>query len=338
MARRSWTRADDGRRYTLKLRPDVIFSDGHPFTADDVVFSFEAAYDERVGSVLADSLQVGGKKLQVAAPDPHTVVITFPAPFAPGVRILDNLPILPRHKLDAALKGGTLRNSLGPRDAAVEIVGLGPFVLSEYVPGQRLVFARNPRYFARRPTATPLPYLDRIIVEIIPDQNAELLRLEAGQLDMMTSEIAPEDYAPLKRAADAGRVKLLDLGVGFDADSLWFNLKPGALGRTTRAPLAAARRAAPRDLDGGRSPAVRRHGVPRRGRAGLRPEHAGEQEVVLPSCRRRRTIRRARAQELASIGLADRNGDGLLEDADGRPARFTLLTQKGPPRSSAARR
>jgi ABC-type transport system substrate-binding protein len=74
----SWTRSSDGRRYTLKLRPDIAFSDGHPFTSDDVVFSFDAVYDEKTGSRLRDALQVGGKKLQIAAPDPLTVVVTFP--------------------------------------------------------------------------------------------------------------------------------------------------------------------------------------------------------------------------------------------------------------------
>ena len=62
------------------------------------------------------------------------------------------------------------------------------------------------------------------------------------------------------------------------------------------------------------------------------PDHAGQQEVVLGrTCRRRRTIRRRAKQLLASIGLTDRNGDGMLEDAHDQPARFTLLTQKGRP-------
>ena len=106
------------------------------------------------GSAIADTLLVGGKKLAVTATDPLTVVITFPSPFAPGLRILDNLPILPRHKLEAALEGGHVRESVGPRHAAVrDLVGLGPFVLSEYVPGQRLVFARNPHYLRQDRTA-----------------------------------------------------------------------------------------------------------------------------------------------------------------------------------------
>ena len=52
-----------------------------------------------------------------------------------------------------------------------------------------------------------------------------MLALEAGQIDMTTDEMRPEDYAPLKRAADAGRIQLLDLGVAYGADCLWFNLR-----------------------------------------------------------------------------------------------------------------
>ncbi len=231
----SWTRSDDGLHYTMKLRPNVTFSDGQPFTADDVVFSFAAVYDERTSSILADSLQADGKNLTVGAIDPLTIIVTFPAPFGPGVRILDNLPIFPKHKLQAALDAGTLASAWDLKTPPGEMAGLGPFVLSEYLPGQRLVFARNPHYFLADAAGTPLPYLDRITVQIVPDQNAEMLALEAGQIDMTTDAMRPEDYAPLRRAADAGRLQLLDLGVAYDADSLWFNLKPGAFAGDPRA-------------------------------------------------------------------------------------------------------
>jgi len=327
----SWTTADEGRRVTLTLKRDVVFSDGHPFTADDVVFAFESVYDEKNGSVLADSMQAGGKKFQVTATDPHTVVITFPAPFAPGIRLLDSLPILPRHKLEAALKAGTFIKAWGLDTPPSEVVGLGPFVLSEYISGQRIVFARNPRYFGKAPDGAALPYLDRLVVEIIPDQSAELLRLESGQLDMMTSEIAPEAYAPLKRAADQGRVKLLDLGVSRNADGLWFNLKSGALGQDGRAAWLQRD-----ELRRAISMAVDRTlfadtvffgaGIPVYG-----PETPANKIWYWPGLPKTPHDPAAAKQLLASIGLTDRNGDGLLEDPQNRPARFTLLTQKGRP-------
>ena len=331
----SWTAADEGRRVTLTLRRGVQFSDGHPFTSADVLFSFEAAYDPKSGSIIGDTIQAAGRNLQVSAPDDYTVVVTFPVPFGPGIRILDNLPIYPRHRLEAALKAGTFNKAWGLTTPLTELTGLGPFVLSEYQPGQRLVFTRNGHYFGKAADGTPLPYLDRVVVEVVPDQSAELLRLESGQLDMMTSEISPDAYAPLKRAADQGRVKLLDLGVSRNADALWFNLKPGAFAGDPRAPwiqrdelrkaisLAVDRKAFADTVFLGA-------GVPIYG-----VETPANKQWLWSGTPETPHDPAAAKQLLASIGLADRNGDGLLEDAAGRPARFTLLTQKG--RSNLAR-
>ncbi len=327
----SWTRSDAGLRYTIKLRPNVTFSDGHPFTADDVVFSFEAVYDEKTGSALADSLQMGGRKLRVTAADPSTVVVAFPAPFAPGLRILDNLPIVPRHKLEAALKAGTFASAWGLSTPPADIVGLGPFVLSEYAPGQRLVFTRNTHYWRTDASGTPLPYLDRVTADIIPDESAEILSLESGRIDMTFSSVAPESYALVKRAADAGRVKLMDLGVAYDADSFWFNLKPGAFAADARAPWLQRD-----ELRLAISMAVDRQlfadtvflgaGVPVYG-----PETPSNKKwYAADAPRAPHDPARARVL-LGSVGLSDRNGDGAIEDAGNRPARFTLLTQKGRP-------
>ena len=139
----AWTSSPDGLTFTMALPDGVRFSDGQPFTSADVLFSFEAAYDDTVGSPLGDSLRVGGARLEVVAPDARTVVITFPTSFGPGLRILDNLTILPRHRLEASLADGSLAAAWGVTASLDEIVGLGPFVLDEYVPGQRLVFTRN---------------------------------------------------------------------------------------------------------------------------------------------------------------------------------------------------
>ena len=148
-----WSRSSDGLTYTLQLRPDLTFADGAPFTADDVVFSFRAAYAP--GSALADSLQVKGAKLSVKAVDPGSVEIVFPAPFGPGLRLLDNLPILPRHKLQDTLDAGTFADAWGIATPVSEITGLGPFVLNTYVPGQHLILTRNNRYFRKDEAGTP---------------------------------------------------------------------------------------------------------------------------------------------------------------------------------------
>jgi peptide/nickel transport system substrate-binding protein len=326
-----WTRSDDGLRYTIKLLPNVSFSDGHPFTADDVVFSFEAVYDQKTGSTLADSLKMGGRKLTVTELDPLTVAVAFPAPFAPGLRILDNLPIIPRHKLEASLKAGTFASAWGLSTPPADIVGLGPFVVSQYLPGQRLVLVRNPHYWRKDASGTPLPYLDRLTIDIVPDESAEVLRLESGQIDMTFSSVAPESYAIVKRAADAGRVTLMDLGVAYDADSLWFNLKPGTFAADPRAPWLQRdelRRAISMAVDRqlfadtvflGAGVAVYGPVTP-----GNKKWYAAEVPHAAHDPARAREL-------LGSIGLSDRNGDGILENARNQPARFTLLTQKGRP-------
>jgi len=324
----SWTRSPDGRTVTLKLHPGVTFSDGHPFTADDVVFAFQAVYDERTAGTLGDSLQIEGKPLHVAAIDPMTVSIVFPAPYAPGVRILDNLPIYPRHKLEAALKGGAINDAWGVSTPPSELAGLGPFVVKQYVPGQRLIFERNPRYFRHAADGTALPYLDRLTVEVTPDPNAELLKLEAGQIDAMTVEVAPESYAAIKRAADAGKVKLMDVGVGYNADALWFNLKPGAFAGDPREAwlqrdelrkaisLAVDRKLFASTVFLGAAEPIYGPETP----ANTQWYWGGGAVPYDPA---------AATRLLASIGLTDRNGDGLIEDANGRNARFTLLVQTG---------
>ena len=326
----SWTRSGDGLRYTLKLRANVTFADGHPFTADDVMFSFAAAYDPKGGGpTIGGDVMANGRRLGVSSPDPLTVVITFPAPFAAGVRLLDGLPILPKHKLEGALRAGTFAQAWGLSTSPGEMTGLGPFVLTEFRPGQRLLFSRNARYFRKDTTGASLPYLDRVVVEIVPDQNAQLLRLETGQADMMMSEASPEDYVPLKRAADAGRVQLLDLGGALDADSFWINLKPGVFGADPRAAWLQRD-----ELRQAISLGVDRKvfadtvflgaGVPVFGP--VTPANRKWFSSAVPQT----PYDPARAKTLlAAIGLTDRNGDGMLEDARGAAARFSVTTQKG---------
>ena len=224
-----WTVSADNQAYTITIRPDLKFSDGQPMTSADVLFSFRAAYDPGVGSLLGSALSVHGKPLDVTAPDARTVVVTFPQPFAPGLRLLDSLPILPKHTLGAALDAAQFQTLWVPSRPVTEVVGLGPFQLVEHVAGQRLVFARNPHYFRRDAAGVQLPYLDRLTLAIVPDQNAEALRLEAAESDLMTNgDIRPQDHAAFRRLADQGKLRMIDVSVALDADFLSFNLRPSA--------------------------------------------------------------------------------------------------------------
>jgi peptide/nickel transport system substrate-binding protein len=321
-----WESAADGRTHTLHLRKGVKFSDGAPFTADDVLFSFAVAYDA-AGSRVGDSVTAAGQRLQATSTDPSTVVIRLPVAFAPGLRILDNLPILPRHKLDAAFKSGTIQKAWVPSTPLSEIAGLGPFVLSEHVAGQRLVFTRNPHYWRRTADGAELPYLEKLRIEIIPDQNAEALRLESGATDLMSNaDIRPDDYARFKRLADQGRLKLLDAGVGLDPNVLWFNLKPGtAADRKPWLRRSEFRQALSYGVDReaiantvylGAAVPVSSPVTPRFG-----PWYSTDVPTYAHDPARARRL-------LATIGMTDKNGDGQLEDESGAPVRFSVLVQK----------
>jgi len=326
----SYTCSPDSLSCTIALRRGVTFSDGAPFTSADVVFSFQAAYDEKTGSPLGDALRVGGKPIAVKAIDSHSVAITFPSVFGPGLRLLDSLPILPRHTLDAAFKAGTLRQQWGPAAPPEGIVGLGPFVIQSYQPGQRIVLVRNPKYWRRDAAGAPLPYLDRLTLDITPDQNAELLRLQSGQADLTQSEIRPDDYAALKREAAAGKLRLVDAGLAFDADAFWLNLKPGAKAHDGRPWLARV------ELRRAVSHAVNRRAFADEVFLGAAEPQWGP---ITPSNKTwfppdgaidREAYDMGRARVLlAGLGLRDANNDGMLEDAAGAPARFSLITQKG---------
>ncbi len=323
-----WDVSDDGRTYTFHLRKDVTFSDGAPFTARDVAFTLSAVFDARVASPLASLLVVGGAPPEVTVLDDHTVALTYAAPFAPALRSLDTVPILPAHKLAQALADGTFRDAWTVTTPPAELAGLGPFVLREYVPGQRLEFERNPRYWKRDEQGQPLPRLDRLTLVVVPDQNAEMLRLESGEADLVSSEARAEDVAALRKAAEAGRLRVVEAGIGLDADMFWFNLRPGAARPPATAWLVAPelRRAislgvdrqafvdvvhlgAGAPVDGPITPGNRRYADPAR----PAPRHDPAEAARL----------------LDAIGLRDRDGDGTRETPAGGPARFTLLTQKG---------
>jgi len=324
-----WTVSPDNLTYTLTLRDGVVWSDGTPFTSADVVFSFKAIYDPKVANPLASGLQIGGQPLAVTAPDARTVVVKFPGPFGPGISILDNFQIVPKHKLESALNAGTFASAFGVATPPADLVALGPFTLTSYTPGQRLVFDRNPRYWKKDEAGVQLPYLDQVVLEIVPDQNAEMVRLQAGQIDMLQQQVRHEDLATLRPLENQGKLKLIELGVSVDPDWLVFNLRSPYWERDPRRDWITRK-----EFRHAISHAVDREafantiflgaGVPIWG-----PVTPGNQKWFSPNILRYgHSIERAK-ELLAGLGLANRDADEWLEDAKGTEARFTLLTFRG---------
>jgi peptide/nickel transport system substrate-binding protein len=324
-----WQSSSDGLTHTLHLRRGAAWSDGTPFTSADVLFTFQAMYDPNVKSPVASGVMPGGKPIQARAPDAQTVVLTYAQPSGSGLGLLDMFPIMPRHKLEAALEAGTFAKAWNTGTAPSEIVGTGPFVLREYKTGERLVFDRNPNYWRTAPDGQKLPYLDRLVLQFIPEQNAELLALQAGTTDLTQSELRPDDYVPVRRAEEEGKLTLIEGGVGPDADALWFCLDPAAKQGDRRLPFLQRR-----EFRQALSHAVDREefahtvflgeAVPIWG-----PITPGNKPWFSPNIPRYPyDLGRAR-DLLKSIGLEDRNGNGVVETADGVEARFTVMTQRG---------
>ena len=323
-----WVASPDGRVLTFTLRDGVTFSDGVPFTSADVVFSFRALYDPAIEkvSVLASGIKVQGKPLQVTATDARTVVVTLPAPFAPAVGLLDNVPIYPKHQLEAALDGHTFADAWGPATKPGTMAGLGPFIAGEYVTGQRMTFTRNPHYWQKDAAGIALPYLDSIVLEFA-NPDAEVLRLEAGTIDLMTqADVRPPDIAALRRLRDQGALQLADVGIGVDPNTLWFNLTPSAAAQKAKPYLQRT------EFRQAVSYAVDRDAIVSTVYLGAAIPIYGP---VTPGNRTwysdgaptyPHDVAKAKAL-FAGLGLTDRNGDGMLEDAAGQPARFSILTQ-----------
>ena len=324
-----WDSSPDGLTHTLHLRKGVQWSDGAPFTSADVAFTLKVAMDPEAGSVVASVLMAGAQPIGVATPAVDTVTLTFAAPSGPGLRMLDQVTILPKHKLEAVYAAGKFAQAWGAATPPSEIVGLGPFVLREYTPGQRLVFDRNPNYWRKAPDGQGLPYLDRVILEIVPDQNAELLRLQSGATDLTQDALRPDDYVPAKRLEQQGTLTMQEIGVATDADSFWFCLKPEVRRKDPRWAFVQKR-----EFRQALSHAVDREAFAQTVFLGEAvpiwgPITPGNKEWFSPNVPRYPYDEAKAKALLASIGLEDRNGNGIVEDAKGTEARFTVLTQKG---------
>lgn len=324
-----WESTPDGRTYTLTLRDGVTWSDGAPFTSADVLFSFEALYDPRTGSSLAEAMSVGGKPLGVTAPDARTVVVSFPGPFGPGIRLLDLVTIMPKHKLSHTLAEGTFAKAWAPDTPPADMVALGPFILTEYRPAQRLIFERNPRYWRRDERGVQLPYADRLTLELVPDQDAELVRLQSGQTDFMQQSLLAGDVETLRALEAQGRVKIVEVGVSLDADSFLFNLRPEKWAKDPRAAWLARK-----EFRQAISHAVDREAFANTVFLGAAvPVHGpitpGNRRWFWPSIPRYDFSRDKARALLAGVGLTNRDQDEWLEDEKGNDCRMTVLTFRG---------
>ncbi len=325
---KSWKVSPDGLRYTLKLRRGLRFSDGHPLDADDVLFSFQVYLDEKVHAPQRDLLIVGGKPIVVRKLDSETLVFELAQPYGVGDRLFDGFAILPRHLLQKAYSEGTLAQAWSLTTPPGQIAGLGPFRLKQYVPGQRLVLERNPYYWKADRKGNRLPYLDELVFLIVPSEDAQVIRFQAGDTDAI-SRLNAENYAVLERQQQARGYTMSDIGPGLEYNFLFFNLND----LTARSlPQIARKQAWFRQLNFRQavSAAIDREGIVRlvyQGRAEalwgqVSPGNKLWANQALP--RPPRSLDRAR--ELLRAAGFSWKADGTLVDAGGEAVEFSIAS------------
>ncbi len=197
----AWKIAQGGRTITFRLRQGIYFSDGTPFTAEDVAYTVRQMMDPALHSPIGDSFRSGSGAVVVATPGPLVVKITFAAAVAGLDRLFDQVPIM------------------SARSAKKEMAVLGPFYIADHKPGSYILLKRNANYWKKDTAGRPLPYLDAIRIDIQPNREIEALRFRRGEIHLINS-LDTEYY---DRLSAEGKTAVHDAGPSLDSEQMWFN-------------------------------------------------------------------------------------------------------------------
>ncbi|NEO83063.1 MAG: ABC transporter substrate-binding protein [Spirulina sp. SIO3F2] len=226
----SWEFSEDKLKIIFTLRPDLLWSDGEPLTADDVVFSYNDVYlNPDVPTGIKDILRVGDGFPTVRKLDRRRVEFTVPEPFAPFLRYAGGIAILPKHALYEATQTKNASGELeylstwGTDTEPQEIVGAGLYRMTRYVPSQRVLFERNPYYWRQDPdTGEAQPLIPRLVIEIIESDETQSIAFRSGQLDSLS--VQPEAFSLLKREEDRGKYTIYNGGPALESRFFGLNL------------------------------------------------------------------------------------------------------------------
>lgn len=227
----SWEISEDKQRIIFTLREGLKWSDGEPLSVDDVIFTYQDIYlNEKIPTDIRDILRIGTSRAlpTVKKLDQRRVEFTVPEPFAPFLRYTGGLPILPAHALRESVEStGSDGNpkflsTWGTGTDPKEIIGNGPYRMESYTPSQRVIFRRNPYYWRHDAQGNSLPYIDRIVLQIIESTDNQLVSFRSAGLDNL--EVAPEAFQLLKREEKRGRFEIYNGGVDTGRTFVAFNL------------------------------------------------------------------------------------------------------------------
>ena len=309
---KSWQVSDDGLVITFQLREDVVFSDGEPFDSSDVVFTFNFIMNE---DIKAPSLRAYYKQIKsVEANGKYEVTFTFSEPYFKALAFSGGMDILAKHFYEPYLKKPEEFNQ-----SKGLLIGTGPYRLSDpknwKTDQDNLELIRNNRYWG------PVqPSFDRVMWNIIQNDSARLTTFRNGDIDLY-EDAQPIDFDKLKddkqlnEISDRFSYVSPTSGYGY----IGWNQKIG--GETTRFADVRVRQAMTWLIDkqkivddvflGYRQPAVSPFG-----------EGSPQHDPALKP--RKQDIAKGKAL-LKEAGFEDRDGDGVIEDKDGKPFEFKLI-------------
>ena len=331
---RTWDRTEDGRTWTFQLREGLMWSDGSPLTAADVVFTFQAAMDPAVGSPDRDLLMDNtGDLPDVTAKSDRTVVFSLKGVHVLFPEAVASIHLLPHRRWEKAWREGRLGKVLGPDTPPDSILASGPFRVRRYVPGKLLELERNAYSALTDAKGHRLPYLDRVVWHIVADYDQAVRRFLAGEIDVY-DQVRPTDFDQLKRGEAEGRYTVLHLGASHGVSFVAFNLHSGT--GPDGKPVVEEhrlrwvwdkrfRRAVSHAID---RQALVDKALQGRGRPVRTIVTEANRAWQNPVAETEYSPEKARSL-LAEAGFTDRNRDGILEDAGGRRITFELATSAG---------
>lgn len=176
-----WTVSPDGLVYTFELARNAKWHDGKPVTAEDAEYTF----NEIISKVHPRAGSWWPNVASTKATGPHTFVMTLKAPYAPFLTLIGSVLssgtlVLPKH-----IYQGTDAKT---NPANQRPIGSGPFKFARWEKGSYIEMTRNDQYWK-----VGKPYLDRLVMKIMPDPSARLLAFERGEVDFLHWYIVPYD-------------------------------------------------------------------------------------------------------------------------------------------------
>ena len=202
----SWQLSPNGHRITFHLRKGLFFSDGTPFTSEDVAYTMRRLMDPQTHSPTGDAFRSGDGTVDVQTPAPDAAVVTFPAAVAGLERLFDQVAIVSAHS---------------PKK---EMAVLGPYYVSEYKAGEYVLLRRNPNFWKHDAEGRALPYIETVRLDIQRNREIELMRFRRGEVQLI-NRLDAEQFDHLRQENPA---VTHNAGSSLDAEEFWFNQAPGA--------------------------------------------------------------------------------------------------------------